>query len=436
MFLKRLQLGLIHVAVAMTLLPINSTLNRVMINELALSAGLVGLLASLPYLFSPLQVAIGSFSDRNPIFGRRRSPYILLGLVLCTLGVVVAPQVAFLMADQPGLGLLAAALAFGAWGMGYNLATVSYFSLATELSGEQARSRTIATMFIMMIVSIIFTSYGLSRLLDPYSPQVLQSAFWMVAAVALGLGLLGLLGLEPRHDGASSPASENYTLRQMTQTLAGNPQVRRFFIYLILLFVAILGQDILLEPYAANAFGLTVDQTTRINTYWGTFFLISMALGAALEKRVNKLTQARLGAWLGMLSFALIIISGLVISAGMFYGGVVLLGVATGFSTVSNLSLMLDMTAPGQIGLYIGAWGMANAFARLCGNVLAGVGRDLGHFITGNPAAGYMAVFSVELVLLAVSLYLLGRIDVGVFRHRNADGMTALERAALAGDAG
>jgi len=33
MLRKRIQLGLIHVAVAMTLVPINSTLNRVMIKR-------------------------------------------------------------------------------------------------------------------------------------------------------------------------------------------------------------------------------------------------------------------------------------------------------------------------------------------------------------------------------------------------------------------
>ena len=59
MFWKRVQIGLIHMAVAMTLVPINSTLNRVMIKDLAISATLVALLASLPYLFSPVQVAIG-----------------------------------------------------------------------------------------------------------------------------------------------------------------------------------------------------------------------------------------------------------------------------------------------------------------------------------------------------------------------------------------
>ncbi|MBI3158117.1 MAG: BCD family MFS transporter [Chloroflexi bacterium] len=435
MSLKRIQLGLVHVAVAMTLVPINSTLNRVMIKELALSAALVGVLASLPYLFSPIQVAIGSFADRNPLLGWRRTPYIFAGLALCVVGVAVAPQVAFLMAEQPGLGLLAGALAFGAWGMGYNLATVSYFSLATELSGEQGRARTIAVMFIMMIVSIIATAVTLGNMLEVYTPETLQRAFWVVGAAAFTLGLLGLLGLEPRHP-QDAPASENYTWRQMAAALTGNPQVRRFFIYLVLLFVAILGQDILLEPYGAQAFGLSVQATTRITAYWGMFFLIAMAAGGALERRLDRIRQARLGAWTGMAAFALIIASGLAGTPGLFYLGVVLLGTATGLSTVSNLSLMLDMTNPGQIGLYIGAWGMANAMARLVGNVLSGTARDLATYFSGNHTLGYMLVFGFELALLAFSLLLLAGVDVSLFRKDAQVQLSPLEKAALAGDIG
>ena len=111
--LKRFQLGLIHVAVAMTLVPINSTLNRVMIYELGLAKTLVTLLAIAPYLLSPIQVFIGSFSDRHPILGYRRTPYILLGLLLCVTGVVVSPKVALLISDNFPLGILTALLAFG-----------------------------------------------------------------------------------------------------------------------------------------------------------------------------------------------------------------------------------------------------------------------------------------------------------------------------------
>ncbi|MCK4726270.1 MAG: PucC family protein, partial [Anaerolineales bacterium] len=100
MTLKRIQLGLIHVAVAMTLVPINSTLNRVMIKDLAISATVVAILASLPYLFAPIQVVIGSFSDRHPILGLRRTPYILLGLLLTVAGLIISPYVAFTLATN------------------------------------------------------------------------------------------------------------------------------------------------------------------------------------------------------------------------------------------------------------------------------------------------------------------------------------------------
>ena len=177
MLRKRIQLGLIHVAVAMTLVPINSTLNRVMIKELAISATLVAIMASLPYLLSPIQVAIGSYSDRHPILRLYRTPYILIGLFLCVAGVVIAPQIAYLIAENFWLGLLAGVLAFGAWGMGYNLAAVSYLSLATELSGEEGRGRTIAVMWFMMITGIILTAVTLSRLVDPYTPEALMPRF-------------------------------------------------------------------------------------------------------------------------------------------------------------------------------------------------------------------------------------------------------------------
>jgi len=151
MFLKRIQISFIHVAVAMTLVPINSTLNRVMIKELALSATLVAVLAVLPYLFAPIQVAIGSYADRHPILGYRRSPYILLGLLLNVAGLAIAPFVVFVMPENFWLGLFLSMLVFGAWGMGYNFAAVSYLSLASEISGEKGRSKTIAVMFFLMI---------------------------------------------------------------------------------------------------------------------------------------------------------------------------------------------------------------------------------------------------------------------------------------------
>jgi len=433
MFFKRFQLGLIHVAVAMTLVPINSTLNRVMIKELAISATLVAILASLPYLFAPIQVAIGSYSDRHPIFGFRRTPYILAGLILCVLGVIASPYVAFLMVDNFTLGLLAGILAFGAWGMGYNLSAVSYLSLASELSGENERGKTIATMWFMMIASIIATAIGLSHMVDPYTPEALIRAFGVVAASALTLGLLGLIKLEPRSGGLSSRASDAYTVKQMTSAITANPVARTFFIYLLLLLAAILGQDILLEPFGAEAFGMTVTQTTRITSIWGTFVLLAIIIAGVLEGRVSKRLVAQLGNTGALLGFIVIVISGIFINMHVFYTGVTLLGIGTGLSTVANLSLMFDLTMPGMVGLYIGAWGFSNALSRLTGSILGGVVRAVVTQATGVALSGYLVVFSIEALMLLIATVMLYRIDVNAFK-KQVEEPSFVEKVALAAE--
>jgi BCD family chlorophyll transporter-like MFS transporter len=434
MFLKRLQLSLIHVAVAMTLVPINSTLNRVMIKELAISATLVAILASLPYIFSPMQVLIGSYADRHPILGWRRTPYIALGLLLCVAGVALAPQAVFVMPEQPALGLFLSLLVFAAWGMGFNVASVSYLSLASELSGEAGRSRTVSIMWFLMITGIIITAATLSRLLREFSPETLKVAFEYVALAAFGLGILGLLGLEPRQKSGQErvQAQARAGWQTLIRGVLANPQARHFFFYLIILLAAILGQDVLLEPYGGEAFGLSVEATTRITSIWGGCVLLALLAAGFLERRLGKKQVARWGAWGAIAGFLLIAGSGLIAQKDVFYSGVLLLGLGTGLATVSNLSMMMDMTTT-QVGLFIGAWGVADALARLVGTLLAGVMRDVLSALSGHSLAGYIGVFVIQAGLLVISLVMLGRIDTTRFRQQAQLNMA--ERAALMNDA-
>lgn len=435
MFLKRLQLGLIHAAVAITLVPINSTLNRILIEDLAVMATVVVLLFSPPYLFSFVQVAIGSFSDRYPLFGFRRSSYILIGLLLCAAGLMLAAQVAQLIPVNFWGGIGLGVLTFGAWGMGFNLATVSYFSLASEISGEEGRSRTTAVMFFIMIVAIIGTAATLSRMLVDYTPEKLQSSFLSVALVALFMGFLGLIGLEPR-DKKPAVAEQRYAIKEVIAEIRGNRQVKYFFIYLMLMLAAVLGQDVLLEPFAARAFEMPVSVTTRITSIWGTCYLLSLLITGALEGRVSKLKIARLASGLAIVSFGLVALSAVVGGVPLFYAGVVMLGLATGPATVSNLSIMLDMTVPGKVGLFIGAWGSASAFARLLGSLVTAIVRDLARLSPENAVYGYVAGFLILAFFLGLSLIVLKRVDIERFVSRAAGEempiASVVERAALA----
>jgi BCD family chlorophyll transporter-like MFS transporter len=318
--------------------------------------------------------------------------------------------------------------------MGYNLSSVSYLSLASEISGESGRGKTIATMWFMMIVSIIVTAVGLSRMLDPYSPELLIRAFGFVAAFALILGLIGLIRLEPRTDSREKRAdSEAYSVKQMTSAITQNPVARIFFVYLLLLLAAILGQDVLLEPFGAEAFGMTVTQTTRITSIWGTFVLVAIIIAGLLEGRQKKKVIAQFGNFGALAGFVAIVASGLAGSAGIFYVGVILLGLGTGLSTVANLSLMFDLTVPGMVGLYIGAWGFSNALSRLTGTLLAGILRDVVNQVTGQALSGYLVVFSIEAFMLFAATIMLAQIDVNKFRQ-NIEEPSFVEKVALAAE--
>jgi BCD family chlorophyll transporter-like MFS transporter len=273
----------------------------------------------------------------------------------------------------------------------------------------------------------------LSRLVDPYSPEALVRSFWIVGIFALVLGFLGLIKLENRASARQEQVEERYTWKVLAGTILENKQATIFFVYLIILLIALLGQDILLEPFGGEAFGMAVTDTTRITSIWGAFTLITLLVAGALERRVSKRAVAFLGGGVALVGFILIAASGVLDNIGVFYAGVVLLGTGTGFSTVSNLSLMLDMTTASKVGLFIGAWGMANAASRLIGAMLSGVIRDILAQILQNPILAYVSVFSILALLLLISLIILRRIDVKAFRQE-AETATVIERAALASD--
>lgn len=428
---KNIRLGLLHVAVAITFVAINGVLNRVMIHDLGILATVVAALVVLPYLLSPMQIWIGQYSDTHPLWGYRRTPYILLGMLLCVGGMVLTPFAALGMAQNFALGLGLGVIAFGAWGMGYNLAVVSYLSLASDLSTEEQRSRTIAVMWFMMIASIIVSAITLGRALEPYSDAQLMRVFGRAGLAALGITALGLVGLEPRHEERTVQSRESQ--RAAVQAVLENPQARLFFTYLVLMLVAILGQDILLEPFGAHAFAMSVEETTQLTALWGGATLIALLVyGFGLNRWMSKKQGAALGAMIAATGLLLIAVSGAMQTEALFQPGIAILGFGTGIATATNLGLMLDMTTAEQAGLFIGAWGVADALSRGLGMMLGGVVRDLVTWISGDIGLGYIAVFLIEAGFLLVSLLLLSQINVSSFRSRQPN---LVELAALTGDA-
>ena len=92
---RLLRLSLFQVAVGMATVLLVGTLNRVMIVELGVPAGLVAAMVALPMLFAPLRALIGHRSDHHrSVLGWRRVPYIWMGSLIQFGGLATAAALA------------------------------------------------------------------------------------------------------------------------------------------------------------------------------------------------------------------------------------------------------------------------------------------------------------------------------------------------------
>ncbi len=413
-----IQLTCVHVGVALTAVPISGTLNRILIADLQISALFAALLISLPNLLSPLQVVMGAWADKVPLWGRHRSPWMMIGGLLAAIGSYFTAHSVEWLTDGAS-GIVLTVVAFLVWGIGTNLASVSYLSLVSELASEGSgwRSRTISVMWTVMILSAIITGIAISRLLDPYSQDKLYAAFGVVWLVASLLIVVGAAGVEPKDVTGRNLQKTVTNPLVAIRTLIGNPTAWRFFFYLMLILIGVRAQDVLLEPFGGEVLKMSVAATTRIESIWGMGVFITLIGGLWLMRRVGKRAIANWGSWISAVSFVLIIFCGYFQQSQAFIGVVFLLGLGSGLSTVSNLSFMIDMTIPEAAGLYMGAWGVANFAGQAIGNLGSGLLRDLFLQLTGSALTGYVVVFAIEAVSLLFAIWYFRSIQVEMFRH-------------------
>ncbi|MFO0443457.1 MAG: PucC family protein, partial [Betaproteobacteria bacterium] len=98
---RLLRLSLFQVSVGMALALLVGALNRVLIVELGVSAGLVALMVALPVLYAPVRALIGFRSDHHrSALGWRRVPFIWMGSMLQFGGLAVMPFALLVLAGQ------------------------------------------------------------------------------------------------------------------------------------------------------------------------------------------------------------------------------------------------------------------------------------------------------------------------------------------------
>ncbi|MEL6774840.1 MAG: PucC family protein, partial [Pseudomonadota bacterium] len=189
-WLSLFRLGLVQTALGAIVVLTTSTLNRVMVVDLALPAALPGLLVGLHYAVQLSRPRWGHGADT----GGRRTPWIIGGVALLAAGALGAAGATVLMAGALVAGIALAFVAFVAIGLGVGMAGTNLLALIATRTAPARRPAAATLAWLMMIAGIAVTAGVAGQLLDPYSPERLMAVAAGICAVALTLTIAGVAG--------------------------------------------------------------------------------------------------------------------------------------------------------------------------------------------------------------------------------------------------
>lgn len=448
--IKTLRLALPKLGVGWMFALLTINLNRVAIVELKVTAIIITTMLALHYFLSPFQVISGRIADRYPIWGYRRTPYLLFGALASSLVFIALPTILIHMGERDMWAYVAGFIAFIIYGIGIAFVGDSHHALIAEVTEPRSRGGVISVVWTFTIISTIFSAIVFIQVMPYYTPEAMQRLYNLTPFVVLGCTLLGVVGMEKRLKGealkiavvqARAVAPEGNPLSVAAKVLRQNKQARGFFVFVFVSIFAIFLQDNILEVFGAEVFGMSLAETTRFQPMWGGGVLIGMILMGILSTvfAISKRTIVIMGCAGTSLGMAVLAVGALTYHQAVVLPALVFMGLFTGFFNVGALSMMMDMTVEGATGLYMGLWGVAQAF----GNGAASMGSGALHtglIETGllTPATAYFSIFGVEAIGMAAAAVIVWRLSVTRFRHEHeaslthADALLAMEAGAAA----
>ncbi len=415
-----LRLGLVQAGLGSVVVLATSTLNRVMVVELALPALIPGALVAFHYVLQVLRPRLGYGSD----LGGRRTPWIVGGMAALALGGMGAAGGTALMATHLAAGVAVALAAFALVGVGVGSAGTALLTLLAKRVDPRRRAAAATVVWLMMIAGIAVTATVAGKLLDPFSPGRLVAVTSAAALIAFTVAVLAVWGMEGAAGAPGPAAAPDSGFLVALREIWAEPQARRFAVFVFVSMLAYSAQELILEPFAGAVFALTPGQSTGLTGLHHAGVLGGMALvaaGSALAGgfRVRAMRACTVGGCLGSaMAILLLAASGPLGLGWPLREGVLLLGVANGAFAVSAIGSMMGLASNGRAareGTRMGLWGAAQALAFGAGGLAGTAASDLARHVFGSPATAYAAVFGMEAVLFGAAAVL----AVGVFQTRD-----------------
>ncbi len=407
------RLGLVQMALGSIVSLTTSTMNRVMVVELAMPAILPGLLVSLYYGTQFFRPKFGHSADQ----GGRRAPWIIGGVLTLGLGAIGASFSVGLMQTSAAWGVAAAVPSFLLIGLGIGAGGTNLLALLAARVDEHRQAAAGSAVWIMMIFGLVVTAIVSGKLLDPYTPMRLVVVTTGVSAIALVLTLVGLWGQERIAIRPVRKRALKFT--EVLREMWAEPRTRAFTIFVFASMTAYNLQDLIMEPFAGHVFGMTVGESTSLSGQHHAGALLGMIAVLLSGTVLARYIIVPLRVW---------IVGGCLLSGGtlvsLAYGAqfspnwplaanIFVLGLANGAFAVAAIGAMMGLAREGseaREGARMGVFGAAQAIGFGVGSFGGTVAVDLMRAVLWSDALAYGAVFAVEGLIFLIAAMLALRV--------------------------
>ena len=420
-WLSIFRLGLVQTALGAIVVLTTSTLNRVMVVELALPAVVPGALVALHHAMQALRPKMGHGSD----LGQRRTPWIIGGMATLALGGAGAALATALMASRFALGMALAVLSFALIGGGVSACGTSLLVLMAKRVAPERRAAGATLVWLMMIAGFAITATVAGKLLDPFSPARLIGVTVGVSLAAMIVTLLAIWGVEGRSpDLVESPekAETRLAFVPALKQVWSEPDARQFTLFVFVSMLAYSAQDLILEPFAGSSFAFTPGESTKLSGVQHGGVFAGMLLVALATTLFKGRPAASLKGWaVGGCAASAVAMSGLVLAA---FAPDALAVEAKRLRPGRGQRRLLDRghrrddgagqsRKRGARGVRMGLWGASQAIAFGTGGFIGTVLADLARRMVGSSAGAYAFVFGLEVVGFVVASWLALHIAFG-----------------------
>ncbi len=414
---RLLRLSLFQISVGMTLVLLVGTLNRVMIVELGVPASLVGIMLAIPLVFAPFRALIGFRSDNHRCaLGWRRVPFIWNGSLLTFAGLSIMPFALLVLAGSgeaakvpDWIGQIAASLAFLLAGAGIHVVQTAGLALATDLTPQSSHARVVGFMYVALLVGMLVSALLFGALLADFTPGRLIQVIQGGAVLSVVLTVTAIWKQEARRSwqAVNAEPQPDATFSETFKTFCAGPHTKRRLTVVGLGTLAFGMAEIILEPFGGQVLSMSVSATTKLTALLALGGLIGFCFASkVLANGYDAYRISRDGALVGLPAFALVILSAPLELQSIFIIGNFLIGFGAALFGQGTLTATMHSAPADKAGLAIGAWGAVQATAAGVGIALSGIVRDLITRFTeqSTPTTGYYTVYSIELVLLVLTI--------------------------------